>query len=72
MRYRTSDAAQAAKLRGLLESAATAIVTIDAFGIIESLNPATERMFGFGASELIGQNVKLLMPDNYRVEHDRT
>lgn len=70
MPYRTSDAAQAAKLQGLLESAATAIVTIDTAGIIESVNPATERMFGFGSSELIGQNVKLLMPDNYRIEHD--
>jgi PAS domain S-box-containing protein len=70
MPYRASDAAQAAKLQGLLESAATAILTIDAAGIIEGVNPATERMFGYGPAELIGHNVKLLMPGNYRVEHD--
>jgi PAS domain-containing protein len=49
-------------------SAATAI--LNAAGIIEGVNPATERIFGYGPAELIGHNVKLLMPDNYRVEHD--
>ena len=46
---------QAAKLRGLLESAVTAILTIDASGAIESLNPATEKMFGYAAQELVGR-----------------
>jgi PAS domain S-box-containing protein len=62
--------AQAAKLRGLLESAVTAIVTIDDRGLIESVNPATERLFGYGTSELVGQNVKVLMPEPYKGEHD--
>jgi PAS domain S-box-containing protein len=65
-----SPAAQAAKLRGILESAATAIITIDERGLIETINPATERLFGYGASELVGENVSLLMPEPYHGEHD--
>jgi PAS domain S-box-containing protein len=65
-----SPAAQAAKLRGILESAVTAIITIDERGLIETVNPATERLFGYAADELIGQNVKVLMPEPYRSEHD--
>ena len=55
---------------GILESAVTAIITIDDRGLIESINPATERLFGYGAAELIGQNVKVLMPEPYKAEHD--
>jgi PAS domain S-box-containing protein len=65
-----SPEAQAAKLRGILESAVTAIITIDDRGLIESINPATERLFGYRAAELIGQNVKMLMPEPYKAEHD--
>src|SRR5512146_2361914 len=69
-RQSPSPEAQAAKLRGILESAVTAIITIDDRGLIESINPATERLFGYGAAELIGQNVKVLMPEPYKAEHD--
>lgn len=65
-----SAQAQAAKLQGILESAVTAIITIDDRGLIESINPATERLFGYEAAELIGQNVKILMPEPYKGEHD--
>ena len=65
-----SPEAQAAKLRGILELAVTAIITIDDRGLIESINPATERLFGYSAAELIGQNVKMLMPEPYKAEHD--
>lgn len=73
MPYGTHESvnAQAAKLEALLQSAATAILTIDAAGAIESVNPATARMFGYEEAELIGQNVKILMPDPYRAEHDQ-
>ena len=62
--------AQAAKLRGILESAVIAIITIDERGLIETVNPATERLFDYSASELVGHNVKMLMPEPYRAEHD--
>jgi PAS domain S-box-containing protein len=51
-RQPSSPEAQAAKLQALLESAVTAIITIDDRGLIESINPATERLFGYGAEEL--------------------
>ena len=65
-----SAEAQAAKLLGILESAVIAIITIDDRGLIETVNPATEGLFGYAAAELIGQNVKVLMPEPYRSEHD--
>src|SRR5262245_59414018 len=66
----TSPAIQSAKLRGILESAVTASITIDHLGLIDTGKPGTERLFGYPASELIGQNVKVLMPEPYRAEHD--
>ena len=60
-----------ARLSAILDTAADAIVTINAKGIIQSMNAATERMFGYTAAEMIGRNVKILMPSPYREEHDR-
>jgi PAS domain S-box-containing protein len=45
-------------------------VTIDERGIIQPVNPATERMFGYAATELIGQNVKIFMPSEIADAHD--
>lgn len=59
-----------ARNRAILAAAVDAIITIDEFGTIESLNPATERLFGYRAEEMLGQNVKMLMPAPYRGEHD--
>jgi PAS domain S-box-containing protein len=59
-----------ARTRAILAAAVDAILTIDEFGSIESLNHATEKMFGYAAQELIGQNVRMLMPAPYRQEHD--
>jgi PAS domain S-box-containing protein len=56
--------------RALLNSSLDAVVTIDMSGIIQSLNPATERMFGYRSEELLGHNVKQLMPEPYHARHD--
>ncbi|MBI2478885.1 MAG: PAS domain S-box protein, partial [Planctomycetia bacterium] len=58
------------RMRTILNTAADAIITIDQRGIIDSANAATERMFGYTQGELIGQNVKMLMPSPYCDEHD--
>ncbi|QDV26469.1 two-component system sensor histidine kinase NtrB [Aureliella helgolandensis] len=59
-----------ALLKSILETAVDGIIVIDARGNIESVNPATERLFHFTQAELVGQNVKILMPAPYREEHD--
>ena len=51
------------------QSSVDAIISIDELGNIESVNPATERLFGYTAPELIGENVKLLMPEPRRRDH---
>jgi PAS domain S-box-containing protein len=58
------------RLRAILTTAADAIVTIDRQGVIQSVNPATERLFGYDADELVGQSVNLLMPSPYKDEHE--
>jgi PAS domain S-box-containing protein len=58
------------ELNALLETSADAIVTIDEQGIIQRVNPATERMFGYTTAELLGHNVRLLMPPPDCDEHD--
>lgn len=57
-------------LQAIWNSAFDAIITIDSQGLIETVNQAAEKMFGHSNSELIGQNVKMLMPSPYREEHD--
>ncbi len=60
-----------ARLRSILDSAVDGIVVIDGHGRMESVNPAAERLFGYRASELVGQNVSLLMPSPYSEAHDQ-
>jgi PAS domain S-box-containing protein len=58
------------RLNSLLEAVDAAIITIDKEGVIAEINSATCKLFGYSNSELIGNNVKLLMPGPYREEHD--
>ena len=57
-------------LKSTFETSPNAIATIKPDGSIISFNPAAERMFGYSAREVVGQNVKILMPAPYHDEHD--
>lgn len=57
-------------LKAILDTAVDAIVTINAMGIIQSINPAAVRMFGYQPDEAIGKNVHMLMPNPWRDQHD--
>ncbi len=54
----------------IVQNAIDGIITIDARGIIKSFNPASERLLGYEAREVIGQNVSILMPEPDRSTHD--
>jgi len=59
-----------ARLEAILNNAVDAIITIDDRGLIDSANPATEKLFGYQTEEIVGKNVKILMPNPYHDEHD--
>jgi PAS domain S-box-containing protein len=60
----------AARLKAVVETAVDGVILIDAQGLVLMFNPACEKLFKFKAGEIIGQNVKMLMPAPYRAEHD--
>ena len=63
--------AREAHLRSILETVPDAMVVIDSAGSILSFSAAAERMFGYAEAEVVGKNVKMLMPSPYHGEHDR-
>jgi PAS domain S-box-containing protein len=58
------------RLNAIQGAVVDGVITIDASGTIESFNPAAVRIFGYRASEVIGRNVKMLMPPPYREQHE--
>ena len=57
-------------LQAVLGAAVDGIIVINARGIVQSMNPSAEHIFGYRADEVIGNNVCMLMPEPYRGEHD--
>lgn len=56
--------------RAILATIPDAMVVIDARGVVQSFSNAAEKLFGYSAAEVCGHNVKMLMPQPFRDEHD--
>jgi two-component system sensor kinase FixL len=67
---RVPAAEREALLQAIIETSPDALLTIDEHGTIQIVNPAAERLFGYAAAEMLGQNVKMLMPSPDRERHD--
>jgi len=57
------------KFRGLLESAADAVVVLDKDGFITIVNTQFKKIFGYTSEEICGKNVEVLMPERFREHH---
>ena len=69
---RKEDAAlHSALLESILNNIVDGLITIDEQGIVQSYNKACEKIFGYAASEVKGQNIKMLMPRSFAVNHDQ-
>jgi two-component system, LuxR family, sensor kinase FixL len=62
--------AREAHLASILNTVPDGMIVIDTRGIIQSFSRTAERLFGYKAEEVIGRNVKILMPSPYREGHD--
>jgi PAS domain S-box-containing protein len=60
-----------ARWQAVLDTARDAIVSIDQSGIVTLFNRTAEETFGYSALEVLGENVRMLMPSPYREEHDQ-
>jgi two-component system sensor kinase FixL len=58
------------RLQAIVNSALDGLITIDSKGLVESFNPACERIFGYTSDEIIGRDVNILMPAPTPVVHE--
>ncbi|HEY1860287.1 MAG TPA: PAS domain S-box protein, partial [Gemmataceae bacterium] len=63
-------AATEERVRSVVNNVVDGIITIDERGLVETFNPAAESLFGYMGEDIIGQNVKMLMPEPYHSGHD--
>ena len=64
------DSEAALRLKAIIKTATDGIIIIDESGIIELVNEAAARLFAYSEEELVGQNIRMLMPNPHRDAHD--
>ncbi len=68
--YQVTKEQGIARLRAVVDYTAEGMITIDEKGVVQSFNRACERIFGYAPEEVIGNNVRMLMPEPNRSQHD--
>jgi PAS domain S-box-containing protein len=58
------------RMRALVDNMLEGLITISGHNVIEQVNPAAEAMFGYTAAEMVGQHLKLLMPQSLAPQAD--
>src|SRR5271170_7631803 len=67
---RRQAAAREVHLQSILDTVPEAMIVIDERGVMHSFSSAAERLFGYAADEVLGTNIKMMMPSPYRENHD--
>jgi two-component system sensor kinase FixL len=71
LQQRVQQSAEAEeRMRSIVDHVIDGIISIDEQGTVTTFNPAAERIFDYPGQEVIGQNIKLLMPEPYHSQHD--
>jgi len=60
----------ALRLKAIIDTASDGIIIIDDRGIMELINPAAAKLFGYQIEEITGHNISILMPEPHRSAHD--
>ena len=71
MKWFKNSGTEGKKLRQTLDQAIDAVVSIDHENLVTYFNPAAERLWGFSAEEVLGNNVKMLVPKILQADHDK-
>ncbi len=69
-KYNTQLLNSEIRQRAVIETIADALIVINKTGVIESFNPAAVKLFGYEVEEVIGENIKMLMPSEIKSQHD--
>ncbi len=59
-----------ARLAAVVDTAVDGIITISEEGVVETFNNAAVTLFGYTVAEVVGRNIRMLMPSHYAAEHD--
>ena len=57
-------------IKSVMDTVIDGLLVIDRSGIVAAFNPAAERIFGYDAADVVGQNIRMLMPEPYHGSHD--